>query len=165
MTIGDGEFTSFEALATLETVFGSINLLGVESEVDLELPRLIHLGGVLAVNGLGETGLTGVSRIGLPGLESAGGLILSSDGAIRRLEAPVLVDIRASVLIRRMTLLEELQLPALRSVESITSQCNPRLHISVLEHIIEALEVPSALLACGVPGAPDCVLAVDELTC
>ena len=83
----------------------------------------------------------------------------------RRLEAPELVDIRSSVLIRRMTLLEELQLPALRSVEGITSQCNPRLHISVLEHIIEALEVPSALLACGVPGAPDCVLAVDELTC
>jgi len=82
------------------------------------------------------------------------------------LEAPELVDIRSSVLIRRMTLLEELQLPALRSVEGIlTSQCNPRLHISVLEHIIEALEVPSALLACGVPGAPDCVLAVDELTC
>ena len=42
------------------------------------------------------------------------------------MEAPELVDIRSSVLIRRMTLLEELQLPALRSVEGIlTSQCNP----------------------------------------
>jgi hypothetical protein len=158
-------FDAFDALADLESVFGAVSLLGVESGAAIKFPRLARVGGSFNVAGLGAVGPDAPGTLELTMLRSAGGMILSAQSKIDRVDASSLRVLTGQLRIRNMEVLTELEFPEIRVIEGgLTVQCNARLNSSVLEKIVELAE-PTFVSLCGGPGLAICVQAVDETTC
>jgi len=151
--VSGNTISDLSALEGIEATLDGIAFQGVTPTGTVAFPALKYVGTFVVI-----TNSVGSWNLKFSALRRARGFNVYNDYGVRTLIAPMLEGLRDKLELNKTDKLENITLPALRSVgQKILIQCNTRLQSTAIADIVNGIpQAPPVVTICGGPGLADC---------